>query len=789
MNLSRRLLRLLLGSRLPVTTGDLRVPGLSSPVTIRRNKWGIPAIDAESDVDAAFGLGFCHAQDRAGQLELMLRVGRGTLSEWVGLKGLPTDRLSRRLGFHRSAVKQLAALAPHIREAMAAYVRGINAGFAHGLSKKPHEFAILGGKPTPWDETDVLSTLQLQSFSLPSNWDVELARLRLLLSDGPDAVRDLDPLGKDKETGRQGAKEIKTNLSPNLLVSLSPCLAKLAEDLAMLQHIAPLGGGSNNWVLAGTRTTSGKPILASDPHLSPGVPPPWYVAHIRTPDGAAVGAGIPGAPGIAIGHNGFAAWGVTAGLTDNTDLFIETLGTDGVSVREVDGSFTPCEVAKETIRVKGAADVVEDVLVTPRGPLVTPLLPGVSQALSFRAVWLDPLPVDGLLSAVKADSFESFKAPFKDWPVLPLHIVYGDTKGTIGRLLTGQLPRRKRGHGIVPLPADAAGVGWEAELLPLDEMPCETNPERGFLATANEKPPTSAAAPFLGLDFIDDFRARTITDELSKRSDWTIADTLRLQCNVRSIPWEELRPLILAIETEDASAKQGLALLRSWNGEIEANSPAATVFELFTAEMCVRVAKAKAPNGWRIALGESEFGAIKHNLFCDRRVGHLIHLLREQPGGWFARSWPEELADALATVTRKLQREVGPGEAYWGWGHLRLLRCDHPLFRKSRVLGPAFNLGPVPLAGDSNTISQAGARPTEPLAFTHNIANLRMAIDLADLAASRFILCGGQSGNPCSPHYDDQFPLWQAGDSIPLPWDRNAIIRDAKATLRLLPAN
>ncbi|MDB5313118.1 MAG: penicillin acylase family protein [Gemmataceae bacterium] len=840
MSLLRFLLRLALGRRLPVTAGELRVAGPSAPITVRRDKWGVPHIDAATDADAMFALGFCHGQDRAGQLEVLWRVGRGQLAEWVGPEGLPADRMSRRIGFRRSAGKQVPVLSPETRQLMDAYARGVTAGSTTGLSKKPHEFAILGGEPSAWDGEDVLAVLKLQSFLLPSNWDVELARLRLLRSDGPEAVTALDPLYPEGHPitlqkpnpptpfpKREGGAGINSSSPPfsgegsgegfRLLLDL------LAADLAAVMRVLPRGGGSNNWAIAGSRTASGKPLLASDPHLAPSTPPPWYLAHIRTPDWSATGASMVGAPGFAIGHNGFAAWGVTAGLTDNTDLFLETLGPDGTTVREADGTFARCERVREVIRVKGQPDVIEDVLITPRGPVVTPLftdfappkhgaspavhpegvaglldppeatrtapvLPPPAEAVSFRAVWLDPLPVWGFLGIVRARSFDEFRRNFEAWPVLPLNVVYADAAGTTGWQLVGQVPKRTGGNGLIPLPADTPGVGWAKDLVPFDEMPFLTNPARGYVATANNAPTPIGSRPYLGFDFIDGYRAAVIADELGKRDGWDIAACLDLQQNVRSLPWEEIRAVVLSLTPDDPEARDALALLRDWDGRVAADSPAAAVFELAVAELCARVAKARAPKGWRAALGEAGLGATGQNLFADRRVAHLVRLIREQPDDWFARPWPEELADVLGGVVRRLRREVGPGPAYWGWGHLRQLRLEHQLFGKHRLLGPAFNLGPVPCGGDMNTVSQAGYRPLHPTDFTHNMANLRTVFDLADLARSVFILCGGQSGNPCSPHHDDQFPLWQAGEAVTIPWTQEQVIRETRETLQLVPS-
>ncbi|MFM8271902.1 MAG: penicillin acylase family protein, partial [Gemmata sp.] len=563
---------------------------------------------------------------------------------------------------------------------------------------------------------------------------------------------------------------------------------RLAADLAALRAYLPRGGGSNNWAIGGSRTASGKPLLASDPHLSPTAPPPWYLAHVRTPHWAVAGASLAGTPGFPIGHNGFAAWGVTAALTDNTDLFLETLGPDNRSARRSDGTFAPCEVRNEVIRVKGAPDVTEEVMVTPRGPVLTALAPDVKLAISVSAVWLEPRPVAGFLHAPQARSFEQFRNAFAKWPCLPLNVLYADTGGTIGWQLAGELPVRRGGHGLMPAPADAPNAGWSGTV-PFDQMPFCANPASGYLGTANDPPegwfgPTAA---FLGHDFIDPYRGRRIRELLAARgSGWTLAGCAAVALDVQSLPWAEVRDTVLALAPTDTDAALALDLLRGWDGRVEIDSSGATVFEVFVAEMCLRVAQAKAPNSWALAVGEGALGTQTYNLFADRRVSHLVYLVREQPPGWFA-AWPAELEAALAATTRKLRREAGPGPAFWAWGHLRRLVLEHPLLGRHKWLGPAFNLGPVPWGGDSNTVNQAGARPADPTAFTHNMANLRTAFDLSDLTKSTFVLCGGQSGNPLSPHHADQLAPWLKGESFAMPWDQDAVIRAATETLRLLP--
>jgi penicillin G amidase len=440
------------------------------------------------------------------------------------------------------------------------------------------------------------------------------------------------------------------------------------------------------------------------------------------------------------------------------------------------------------IAVNGKPDVAIEVLVTPRGPIVSPLftdLAHAAEAISLKAVWLEPLPLWGFLGAARARSFEEFRSFFEAWPVLPLNVVYADAEGTIGWQLVGQLPRRRGGHGLLPCPADSPNSGWQRDLIPFHEMPYRVNPPEGLIATANQAP--DCESPFLGCDFIDSYRSDTIRDELGRRGGWDVASCSELQMSTRSLPWEAMKNVVLTLEPSDPQAREAITLLREWDGQVTADSPAAAIFELFVAEMCVRAAKAKAPRAWQAALGDVGLGAAGHNLFADRRVAHLIVLLSEQPGGWFARSWPDEMIDVLGGIVRTLRREVGPAASFWAWGHLRQLRLDHLLFGKHWLLGRVFNLGPIPCGGDQNTVSQAGARPLHPTDFSHNIANLRTVFDLADLSKSAFVLCGGQSGNPCSPHHADQLPLWQDGESIAIPWTQEEVIRSAKHTLRLLP--
>jgi penicillin amidase len=760
---------------LPVTAGTLHVAGPRRPLTIYRDGYGVPHIEAETDEDAWFGLGFCEAQDRAFQLELRMRTARGTLSEVIGEQTLSIDRLSRRIGFRDSSLRQLPVLAPEVRGQIEAFVAGINAAYEAGLKQRPHEFLLLRMKPTPWDAADVLSAGKLMSFWLIGNWDVELSRLKILLSDGEQALRDLDPVYQAHHP-----------VSAPPASEAGPAIDRLSSDLEEFRSFAGGGSGSNNWAIAGSRTKSGRPILANDPHLDPVLPPHWYLAHLGTPAWQVAGAALIGAPAIGAGHNGHAAWGITAGLSDTVDLFIEDVAPDGRGVRR-GGGYERCDLRQEVIRVKGKRDVIEEVLVTPRGPVVSPGFGDGLPVLSMRAVWLDPRPVRGFLTVHKARSVAEFRREFEQWPVLPQNVAIADTEGAIAWQLVGELPRRRKGFGTLPLHGADAQTGWFDDTVPFEQMPHAINPESGFVGSANNKPVADSwDGPFLGVDWLDGYRAARIFEALGERDDWDVASTLRLQLDEASLTWREIRDAVIALQPQTEEARLAVELLRAWDGVVSVSSPAASVYEAFIAEMWQQVARSRAPNAIDYALGRGFTELLPSSTFAAGRISTLLRRLREKPEGWFDRGWDEVMLEALTVVVQRLRRDHGVTPAGWAWGTLRQLTLQHPIGR-IQALAPVFNRGPYPYGGDGNTVSQASASVRRFGANPGAIASLRAVIDVGDWEAARFSMPGGQSGNPFSPHYDDLLPLWLSGDGVPIPWSADAVREAARQMLRLLP--
>lgn len=775
MRILGALLGAALGHRLPITEGTLRVEGPRASVTIRRDAHGIPYIEAQNDDDAFFAMGFCQGQDRAFQLELYVRVGRGTLAEVLGEEMLPVDRLMRRLGLAGIASAQLAALAPREQAQLESFAAGINAAHAHGAEKKAHELTLIGIPPSKFEPEDTLVVLQFLAFALSSNWDAELARLRVLRRDGKDALLALE--ASDPEWG--GAMTSHELLAAD--VDALAAAERLADDASRVASVTGVRGASNAWAIAPSRTASGRALMACDPHLSAALPAPWYLMHVRTPTWSMSGACLPSQPAVSFGHNGHVAWGITAGHVDNTDLFLERIGEDGKSVFDGD-SFVPCEVRRETIAIKGKQGVVERVLVTPRGPIVSPPLGGSDVALSMRATWMAARRIGGY-EIRDAKTVAEALAVYASYPSISEHRVFADRHGTIARQVIGDAPARRGATGMIPVPGWDKRFGWEAEPQPYAALPSVIDPAEGFVAVANAYPGPSPTGAFLGADWLDGSRLARITERLGSRAGWDFAGTMALQVDRHTVFWPRLREAVLAAARK-AEERDAVRLLSAWDGEVSGNSAAASIYELFFADMMVRVVRAKAPNAWRAAIGEGVNVVLPHGMMSLRRLEHLVGLLLGAPPGWFPGGWDQECAVALGAAMTTLRARGG--EVRWRWGDVRPLVLEHAM-GSQRLFDRIWNRGPYAFGGDATTVVQGSVVFDDPLSNAIGIPNLRMVLDVGQWENNRFVLAGGQSGNPMSPHYDDMIDLWLRGEAVTMAWTDEAIREGATAKLVLEP--
>ena len=787
MNLAARLFGLLLGKRLPLHDGELRV-SCERQLRLRRDQHGVAYVTAETEHDAWFGLGFCHAQDRSAQLEINLRLVRGTLSEVVGPDGLPIDRASRLIGVHRAAGRQYARASADIRAQIGAYCAGVNAALEHPACSVSHEHRLLGIRPSAWQPEDVIAFGLMMCCLLPSNWDAELARLVILTEDGEESVAALNPAYR---------ADLPVTSPPGARSGVGA--PYLTDDLSALRAFIGRSGGSNAWAVAARKTERGLPLLANDPHLPASLPNLGYLAHVSCPGFRVAGVSIVGTPAFITGHNGHAAWGSTAAQLDNTDLFLEELGPDETTVRE-GNHFVPCEVREELIPVRGKPPVPLRIVVTGRGPIVArrsdpeegifdPLpLPrtGRANALSFAATWLAERPTRAILSFHRMRSFAECRELCAEATGCAYSMVYADAT-TIGWTLAAEVPVRKLGHGSLPMPGFAADAGWEPDVVSGARLPYAENPSAGFLCCANNRPvPEGDTSVFLGHDFLDGYRAERIGEVLASRDDWTPARMAALHQDVVTLSWRETREALLAVTPNGSAAERALTLLRTWNGELAADSSAATVYELWLAEICERACRSRAPRSFRIATGVGVMKLIPGTTFNARLASFVSNLIREQPPGFFE-SWAGELASALEAVTARLVRERGTDTARWAWGDIRPLPVVHR-FGEKKPLDRIFNRGPLPGYGDGTTVNQAGFEYWKPLRHSTVTAHLRSVIEVGDWSSARFVLLGGQSGNPFSPHYDDMIPLWQRGEGVPIHWDEADVAGATRHEVVLVPS-
>jgi penicillin amidase len=564
-----------------------------------------------------------------------------------------------------------------------------------------------------------------------------------------------------------------------------PALDRLAQDLTRLAGFLGLNGGSNNWTMNASRTTTGRPILANDPHLGPMAPAPWYLAHIQAPGLKVAGATYVGAPTFPSGHNETAAWGVTASVADNIDLFIEELGPEGKTVREGD-DFVPCEIYHELISVRGKDAVQEEVIVTPRGPIISDLLDGVSSVLSFAATWMSPIHCEGLVKLHRCKDFESFREAVSQARIISQNFVYADTSDNIGWQYTADVPQRGESWGTVPLPGRDSRFHWKAASTPWDEMPNLFNPETNFIATANQKPLPDSDGTYLGQDFIEGYRHARIIELLAARQDWNLDSAQMMQTDQFAIPWREMKAVVLGVSAKTEDAKIALKLLGDWDGVTSPDSAGAAVYEYFVLEMLHRLAHAKAPNSAAWILGKGFHPLVLTSFFYIREVSHLVRRLREQPQGWFAGGWEAEIAAALSAAVGRLKQTIGPSPEEWAWGKVHQLVLAH-LMGSRPPLDKIFNLGPFPTGGDHQTIAQAGRASTEFGSKVDGLANLRIVHDVGNWDDNRVVIAGGQSGNPFSPHYDDLLQFWLRGRTVTMPWSEETIRRATQQSLRLVP--
>jgi penicillin G amidase len=745
------------------TERDLRLAGLAAPVEIGRDAWGAAYLRASSQDDLWFAQGAVTAGERLFQLDLILRSANGRLSEVFSERTLEADRFARTIGFHRAGAKLLEGWSERDHAMHARFRDGVFA-WIDAMPARPVEYTLLDlDVDIPRDEGAWAAAFCLLAWGLSGNWDTELLRMWIDDAAGHEAVaRLLPPPPTDPPTVPAGAH-----------------LGAVFDAIPR----AP-GAGSNDWVVAGTKTASGAPLLANDPHLPVQQPAPWIELHLEAPGYRVRGVALPFSPGVLLGTTAHHAWGVTNVSGDVQDLYVEHLDAGG-DAASFDGAWEPLTIHRESIAVRGEDDVVLEVRETRHGPLVDvypngindvayePIGADVALALRWTGAQGFGIRPSLVLEAAGATDFPSFRQAALGLTCPGQNFVYADVDGTIGYCCSGVFPVRRAGDGSAPVPGWTSGHEWDG-WIPSEELPWAENPGRGFLATANNRIHDDAYPHMIGRDFHTPHRVRRIAERLTASDAHDVASMTALQVDTVSLASSRTLPLMLAAvpAPEDPLVRAALDLLRGWEGDMAAGSAAAAVFNVWSARIARGVLFP--------TLGEDltdRYHGWRETFQCE-----VLPELLSDRNGWVD---AELLGSTLGEAVAELRTAQGEDPAAWSWGALHRLRLRHPL-GTIPGLDALFLAVDAPIGGDEQTVLQTGfdGRAGWEAAIA---PSWRVVWDLGDLDRSVGVLPSGNSGNPASPHWNDQSADFLAGRTHALPFTEEAVEAAVVSRLRLLP--
>ena len=655
---------LYLRQSLPRIEGEVRLAGISAPVEILRDRYGIPHIRAQSFEDAVFGLGYAHAQDRLWQMEMNRRVAAGRLAEILGPGALETDRFLRTLGVRRAAEANLRSVDAETRGLLGAYAAGVNA-FLAADPVLPPEFWLTGARPEPWAPADSAAWVKMMAWDLGGNWRNELLRMRL--------AKTL-PLARLHEFVALYPGE-----APPDIADLKELYGSLEQHAVQLARFAPDtdGVGSNNWVVAGERSVTGKPLLANDPHLGLTAPPVWYFAHLSVGGRDIIGATLPGVPAVVLGRNDRIAWGFTNTGPDVQDLFIEKLDAAG-NYHTPDGP-RPFTVIEETIRVKGGADEKLRVRVSRHGPVISDVSRlaqdsaprGYVLAFAWTALAEDDMTLQATRKLALATDWREFLAAARDFHVPQQNMVYADVEGNIGFVAAGRVPVRKPGNdlkGLAPAPGWDAKYDW-AGWIPFEELPSRYNPPEGQLWSANEKITPPGYPHYLTSEWQPPYRANRIAELLDAVPRHSVASFARIQSDVVSLAMRETLPRLLATRPRSEAASRAIERLSKWDGAMAPGRPEPVVAWAWWRELTRLI--------YADELGE----AFRANWAPRAPFVAAVLSGRDDQARWCddvrtpaAESCEELLAVSLESALADLRGRYGEDMARWRWEEAHVAR-------------------------------------------------------------------------------------------------------------------
>lgn len=772
----------------------IELDGLAEPAQIVIDRWGIPHIRAESFGDLFFAQGFNAARDRLWQLDLWRKRGLGLLAADFGPGYLEQDRAARLFLYRGDMGQEWESYAPDARQICERFVAGVNAYVdlcRREPSRLPPEFGLLGTEPAHWRAEDVV---RVRSHSWMRNALSEVVRSNILGAGVPpevDALRQRLQPARDPRPGDGAAVDplpldcldvFKLAITP---VSFSPeRLAATLDEASRWRKVTPLGDvlrdaaaqGSNNWAIHGDRTASGRPILASDPHRMHALPSLRYIVHLSSPEFDGIGAGEPALPGICIGHNGVAAFGLTLFFGhDQEDVYVyETHPDDPDSYRYGD-EWLPFEIVTEPAALSSRQSTSLTLKFTRHGPVVAEY-PDERRAVAIRTVWTAPgtAPYFRSIASMRAQRFEDFRELMKGWGVPAVSQVYADTSGTIGWTAAGFSPVRPNWDGLLPV-AGNGSFEWDGYLDP-ERLPWSCNPGQGYVATANEMnvPANWPGGPEqFGYEWYEGSRADRIGEVLAASDEHDVAVSRDLQTDVYSKPAERLAALLAHTRPVTAEQTAARQLLLRWDRRVRADSAAAALFELWWSSYL-------RPVLIRHLVSRADLVA----LFGPGDPAGALQVL-ESPAPLLAQSQRDELLlETLEEAYRECSERLGPDASGWTWGSLHAAHFEHPASRVSEQ-AKAFDVGPIGVGGSDSVPMNMSYRLND---FRLTIgASFRMVIDVGAWDNSVCVNTPGQSGDPRSPHFSDLCPVWAAGDYVPMLYSREAVDAAAEHRIRLNP--
>ena len=756
--------------RLPQTEGKIELNGLNSEVTIQRDNWGIPRITSSDRHDLFFAQGYVHAQDRLWQMDIQRRAANGTLAEVLGSDALDTDRLTRTLGFRRLAPEVWNITKSEFKRDIEVYCLGINT-FLNNLSGLPIEFSLLRYEPEPWDPMDSVAYGRLIAWSLSSGWAGELTRGRIIEKLGTELAAELEPVvpAGNPITLPEGIEIGEIRVDPMMNAASGPYLSRGPEGS---------GRGSNGWVVAGSRSTTGLPLLCNDMHLPVATPSLWYYVKLYQADNSGnqsvyrvSGASQPGLPYVLIGHNENIAWGATLSFVDTEDLYIEKIDPTRGDQYEFRGQWKEADVVEEIIQVRGQLDHTERVISTHHGPIISSVVPSEGKSISLSSVALEPgATFEGFALIGQAKNWQEFEQAVQAIGAPSLNLIYADTQGNIGHYVSGRVPIRADGQGILPK------VGWTGEQewigeIPFENMPHALNPKSGYIVSANNKIVDDDYPFYLGSSWRNGFRAARIEQLINQKDFLSPQDCLQMHMDFLSLPGIELVRRIKEVVKDDEALTEVAKYRVVWDGQLDSESIGGTIFHVLLRILSLEILEPSlGPALTKEILGEGPHPIlVPVNELSGHWTSTLLRLLDnpnllEKLSG---KSYDAVIRHGLSRTADELTKQLGPDPQNWQWGRLHQISFHHTLGSR-RLLAQVFSQGPYPIGGDSDTVQQVAIAPGGEFHEISVSPSYRQVVNLADLDDSKAMYVPGQSGHLGSRHYGDLVQPWLSGEYFPM---------------------